>query len=384
MAATMAHATLAAPVVEDNMEISSPLTRDDDLDIDIDFVPYEQDDYMVEDTKSDAGLDLESTQHIPNPDYNEIMPDEYDEVDTYQDDGMIQDGVSVSDEQLIDAGDADYGNDAATFHVEQSHGFPPSSDFQQDAQQKDITDNLGVDEFATDQVEQTHSPNEKPPQNDSHSPNTDNHEEAFPLNEQSHIAELANDYCGPQSPGFTSEHLYHDEATGEESYHTDQEDPSQAGVAVGDTEESSIVVQQADTLDGAPQHDPVAHATPQSADDQTEPTTIADRSHETVPERTHDVAQSSTAFHSLHPVIVEYEGHEISLFPPREQGSSETFFLHDENLVNVSICDLLRACRDVLGDSIQEKEELELTVSDLDLSLTEVCSYLPEKIRYIF
>jgi len=73
----------------------------------------------------------------------------------------------------------------------------------------------------------------------------------------------------------------------------------------------------------------------------------------------------------LHPTIVRYEGSEVFLFPSADLKSQEEYFLQDENLVNGSIGDMLEACRVVLGGDISEDDELELTVEDLGLSLSE-------------
>jgi len=73
----------------------------------------------------------------------------------------------------------------------------------------------------------------------------------------------------------------------------------------------------------------------------------------------------------LHQTIVKYEGSEVFLFPSGDPTSQEEYFLEDDNIVNGSIGDMLEACRVVLGGDISEDEELELTVEDLGLSLSE-------------
>lgn len=75
---------------------------------------------------------------------------------------------------------------------------------------------------------------------------------------------------------------------------------------------------------------------------------------------------------SLPAIKVLYQDNEISLFPPREGDSSETFFLEDEGLGSESLAELLKACRQVLGDHIAEGEELTFDIESLDLHLTEV------------
>ncbi|MCJ1361894.1 hypothetical protein MMC16_000995 [Acarospora aff. strigata] len=74
---------------------------------------------------------------------------------------------------------------------------------------------------------------------------------------------------------------------------------------------------------------------------------------------------------SVHPVVVVYQDSEISLFPPSNQSDSSTFFLHDENLASSNISDLLLACKSVLADSISEEDELELSIEELGLCISE-------------
>lgn len=73
-------------------------------------------------------------------------------------------------------------------------------------------------------------------------------------------------------------------------------------------------------------------------------------------------------------ITVDYQGSKISLFPPKGQNASKTYFLENEGLVNGSIRDLLGACRNVLGESISDEEELEVHIAALDLCIGEVSS----------
>ena len=81
--------------------------------------------------------------------------------------------------------------------------------------------------------------------------------------------------------------------------------------------------------------------------------------------------EDSHAVANVHPVVVGYEGSEVSLFPPSKDDSSETFFLQDESLAGASISELFAAIRGVLADSIGQDDELEMTLEELGLSLTE-------------
>ncbi|KAF9885916.1 hypothetical protein FE257_012206 [Aspergillus nanangensis] len=69
---------------------------------------------------------------------------------------------------------------------------------------------------------------------------------------------------------------------------------------------------------------------------------------------------------ALYPVKVYYQENEISLFPPREGDSSETFFLEDENLAREPLNMLFTSCREVLGDHIGDNEVLVMDVDSLN------------------
>ncbi|EZF78549.1 hypothetical protein H105_00460 [Trichophyton soudanense CBS 452.61] len=89
-----------------------------------------------------------------------------------------------------------------------------------------------------------------------------------------------------------------------------------------------------------------------------------------VPRKSETGAQESEAS-ILHNVQVLYQDSEISLFPPKEDDLSETYFLEDEALADEPIGDLLNACRVVLGDHMGTEEELYMEIECLGLHLTE-------------
>ncbi|OGM46719.1 conserved glutamic acid-rich protein [Aspergillus bombycis] len=81
--------------------------------------------------------------------------------------------------------------------------------------------------------------------------------------------------------------------------------------------------------------------------------------------------QDITKDSSLYPVRVYYQDNEISLFPPQEGDSSETFFLEDENLAYTPLGELFRSCRQVLQGNVGENEVLVMDVDALNIQLTE-------------
>lgn len=76
----------------------------------------------------------------------------------------------------------------------------------------------------------------------------------------------------------------------------------------------------------------------------------------------------------LHPVVLDYQGDEMFLFPPVDQTGDHaaTFLLTDEQLAYSTIGNLLEACRGVLKGSLSEQDELMININDLDLHISEV------------
>lgn len=76
----------------------------------------------------------------------------------------------------------------------------------------------------------------------------------------------------------------------------------------------------------------------------------------------------------LHPVTVVYQDSEMSLFPPTDddQDHAQTYLLTDEGVASESIWNLFGACRLVLADSIEKDDELEITIGELGLQISEV------------
>ena len=97
-------------------------------------------------------------------------------------------------------------------------------------------------------------------------------------------------------------------------------------------------------------------------------------------QRIDDGSALNTTVHQstyLHPVIVVYQDSEMFLFPPpQDNEQSQTYFLQDEKLANESMSELLQECRNLLGGSISENDELEIEIPLLNLRLGEVSGYV--------
>ncbi|GFF23057.1 hypothetical protein IFM51744_06371 [Aspergillus udagawae] len=94
------------------------------------------------------------------------------------------------------------------------------------------------------------------------------------------------------------------------------------------------------------------------------------------PEQGFDHEPDTTGQVTLHPVKVYYQDNEISLFPPREGDSSETFFLEDESLAYEPLGKLFESCREVLYEHVGENEILVLDIESLNLQLMEDCTHV--------
>lgn len=79
---------------------------------------------------------------------------------------------------------------------------------------------------------------------------------------------------------------------------------------------------------------------------------------------------------SLHPVKVLYQGNEISLFPPLEGDSAETFFLHDEDVAYDNVGRLFSSLREILLDNVAEHEILVIDIDSLGIQIAEVSKRL--------
>lgn len=90
------------------------------------------------------------------------------------------------------------------------------------------------------------------------------------------------------------------------------------------------------------------------------------------PEQLSEHEPDTTGQVALHPVKVYYQDNEISLFPPHEGDSSETFFLEDESLAYEPLGKLFESCREVLYEHVGENETLVLDIESLNLQLMEV------------
>ena len=367
---------LGLPEPVDNMDISSPYNRNaDDFDIDIDLppnasnLPNQDDVILVEDPQHDVDvdLDLESAQDVNKDD---VMVDE-ERQSVLSEDKTMRDDNTTLDEHLTDASD----NGMEELETANEEVVPDGEDVEitaiRDEGYQDYTKapniensvleppRSNIDESIKDNYDTSIShktPEVLEPNNLDQKKAADKRSELEDITETqaSHVnIEEAREIIAPDIP--------QPKDNGEDQLDNSYEEDNRLE---NEKAEYTCFVNKTETANNEDEH---SNAAP-----------IAER------EDLHEKTNSPNAnipgspITPLHHVIVHYDGNDISLFPPSEGESSETFLLVDENLVNVSMTDMLRACRSVLGDSIREEDELELIIEDLGISLSEVSisSYL--------
>lgn len=370
---TLVHSTPGFQVTapDDDMEIASDTGRmDNDFDIDIDLSgdPSRDadDDYMIEDVRSEAGQE----QNIGNDD---IMLDG----DGYLvSEGFMRDDNAVRDEHLTDASEIGYEDQIPPVMPEGDlfQGSARMTVPQQERNDVDFehamthTPNVFADATAEHQShDRQHSTQEAPGPAPEVEERGHAEETAVASAEDPTVREIVSDHEKKVATDSTIEPLI-------ETAVTRAEGLSEVTSAV-DIAEDPETAQQDANEPSAVQHplletrDSVGAQGHESRDDeQVESSGEDDQAHQ----QTQENARSAGSTSRLHPCMVIYDSTEISLFPPSEHDESETFFLQDDSLVHSSISDLLKACRGVLGETIGEDDELEIKVAELGLTMNEV------------
>ncbi|KAJ5642114.1 hypothetical protein N7490_006114 [Penicillium lividum] len=134
------------------------------------------------------------------------------------------------------------------------------------------------------------------------------------------------------------------------------------------TNETAEITIPGPEVQHTPDHSVENLETPKAAAPSADPTAVEHEetyvSNETEHENVHDEE-------SLHTVKVIYQDNEISLFPPLEGDSAETFFLHDEDVAYDHVSRLFSSLREVLLDNIAEHDTLVIDIDSLGIQLTE-------------
>lgn len=395
---------LEVTVPDDDMEISSDAGRVDQ-DNDIDLLDGDDDiDYMLEDTHSEQ--DQSRLDEMPDAGGDDIMyDDDLDEI-TYAEEEMHED-VAVPDEHLTDVsgfledpGFSQFaqpvaGDGQATPTQVNLASFDTST---ANGQQVPETDALvdTVDYFEAVQEEQNHdapapTTSTEPIEPYAAVPELETQERAQEKEEQPVVQEpaidpvasphnaLAGEPSPPASPNERSTGLLEESTDAPQLLeptnpisHDDAPEPHMNDDKQSAPAPRAPVASPKETeLSAAPtslQEEVVDSVNPDEAQIEAvgSPQQPSDDKQEVAGPRD---AGPPRPFHTT---VVDYEGAHISLFPPMEEDEADTFLLGDISLADKTLVDLFRACRQVLGDSVNEDLELEIYCEDLDLTISEV------------
>lgn len=336
-------ASLALPQPEDTMDVSSPGSRThetgEDIDIDIDFTDYAaaghhtEDEHMIEDldnrpqTATDATMD-DDLPHITE----EEMHDGTDvEADHQQGD----------DDELID-----YGDDEEYTVVE------------------NVEDSVVEDVTHDDLNDVTHAEaaGQEMPSDTLHE-----YPEEEVVEEEVHHA---NEHVGAdQTENWTEETLVEN---ADDVHHGD--DSATAAVTVGADVNATEVTDNYDDTEQAGdelatyENEENVEAESEEAKEKKLPDPI------TTTAQAGGNAPPSPTDTGLHPMSLHYNGQEIPLFKSKHQADG---LLTDDNLVSVSLAELMEKCKEGLiarGEEISHVQELMLGFDRLPLMLYEVNS----------
>lgn len=333
---------LDLPTVEDPMELSSeidrPSNQSEDIDIDLDPAPQEgEDEYMGEDFEDPPDQGHLENQ-LASAGNDDLMDD--DESPNY----VIGEEASVHDEDLqdVESGLGDF-EDTLLENPQVPPYETPNAQFESEKQ--------GIETRHEDFGEfEQHSFALGDPDHDAEARAGGQKEQTSPQNASDTVT------LGLPQQGEDASEVFEDESPLQET--SEEISATQA-----------LVEDQTKLLEDATHQYEEPNVPKQNPE---EPTS------EVVAPSFAELKDSSTLESSyIHSVIVIYQDNEMSLFPPysETQQDTQTFLLQDEHLARESIQDLLGACRTVLGDSIRDQDDLEISINELDLHISEVRSH---------
>lgn len=347
---SLAFPNMEVPAVEDSMEMASPYQgQNDDFDIDLD---------LMEDHVSNMDSDMMGADdyHPSQPSLlNNDAINDADMVDEPSEGSMVDvddvDGIADEDH------DIEVQDEEVTYEAEMHEG--------------DHDEDVDAPALPTIQIET--------PANLADETNKPSHIVAE-TGEQPQVAEAPAEMASAESqnPEPTSQTL---EPSPNESGRPER--PHDENVEAGADHEKAEIVEETNksmennvpTAEELPHVDHAAEdlsashveSVPQKARDENAEHVESHDLHEGQDQGTH-------IDESLHPMKVLYQDNEISLFPPLEGDSAETFFLHDEDVAYDNVGKLFSSLREVLLDNVAENEVLVIDIDSLGIQVTEVSS----------
>ncbi|CAI7584657.1 unnamed protein product [Penicillium pancosmium] len=377
---------MEVPALEDSMEMASPYQgQADDFDIDID---------LMEDHPSNMDSDMVGADDFPNTSQPSLFNDANNDADMA--DEEPSEGSMVDADNFVDEDhDIEVQDDDVTYEADMLEGDQdeeiveavPTIQVEDAANNNDVTHQ--TDQNITEQAESiiglTPQAQELQPP-----PATPTNEAEVLQHEQEPQPELTLDQPEQHDQGTSLEPKLAEQdqadkpnepqgsAAAAASVDIDQASPDEGANAT--TEDKAV---NAETQPGHQQTSlPEDTETQQAAEVQSSSAPAIDDNsehpehqdvehHESHGESHEDQLHSSNEIESLHPVKVLYQDNEISLFPPLEGDSAETFFLHDEDVAYDSVGKLFSSLREVLLDNVADDEVLVIDIDSLGIQLTE-------------
>jgi hypothetical protein len=339
---------MEVPAVEDSMEMASPYQgHNDDFDIDLD---------LMEDQVSNMDSDMMGADDYPTSQPSLFNNDAMNDADMADEpsEGSMVDADDVVDEDH----DIEVQDEEVTYEAEMQEGDQPVT---VDAPvlptiQVDVPAN--IEDQTTQPIQNAPEPVAQPVKQEG----LGGHPELTPLE------------IKPQEPDAQAS-----ESTATET--ADLEEPQHHNVEVDADQKVELVEEtnEAPETNAPTTEEPLSHTEPPTKDTETapaQPSSTEETDATAGQSETHDADQGGHDDESLHPVKVLYQGNEISLFPPLEGDSAETFFLHDEDVAYDNVGKLFSSLREILLDNVAEHEVLVIDIDSLGIQIAEV-STLP-------
>lgn len=368
-ASSLAFPAMEVPAVEDSMEMASPYDRQaDDFDIDID---------LMEDNYGDEDSNMMGADDLPNTSQPSLFPNDVnDDADMADEpsEGSMVDADNVGDEDH----DVDIQYEDSTYEaemLEDDQNEPVDTalpsiqvDFSGPTEEAVPAQNVPVEEAANAPIEEPIQGNPEVPQ----------------LPREQTLEETSVQEPTTQDQGITLETSEVKNPHLDEPADKEKPRPSVAHVNVEPSEDTNQTTENHDAR--VDEHH--THLAPSA--ENLEASEVKSTSHETADEHAqhaethsvHETEEQETNDESLHPVKVLYQDAEISLFPPFEGDSAETFFLHDETVAYEHVGRLFKSLREVLLDNVAENEVLVIDIDALGIQITEVSTLVYLTIRW--
>lgn len=329
---------LAPP--DDDMEISSDIEHGGnraDIEVDVDLIDDE--DYMIDDSTGDNDLYLED----PTKDDDLMIDDGEDE--TVAQGGPMEDDVDIRDAELLNI---PFLNDRAANDVGQLE--PTVASNLPDVQ---ITVSTPLN---LDQKHDSDSTDAPLPTSTSHLMNhtrddIDPHDEDTAALEATSVTDSKEE---PPAETVVSEDRFH--VHGQTQH--DADESSQPSPL-----HSEGVI---DVVESTLHNDPSGVTADAKTDDE------QGGMHTSLVVSVPHSSEANELVDRVHPIVVRYYEEEVYLFRSADAADARSYFLDDESLVFESLKDILKRCREVLADSVDEHSILELVIPKLDLIFNEV------------